>query len=148
MFNLFLFRQAIFHIICYFILGDLSCLLYLFLDSNTTWIRFFIWFLRCDCLRLVLCRGQGCASLRDSSVFFSSTGSYSCLSMSFASCQSLNNSFRRFRIVLIFFFRSIVVFVLRTYFDLFLRRAHLSFFCRFFLHIYYKFVIRGFLSAI
>ena len=86
LFNLFLFRQAIIHIICYFTLNDLWNLLNLFLDSHAAWIGFFIWFLRCTSLRLILCRSQGCASLRDSSVFFSSAGSYSCLFMSFTSC--------------------------------------------------------------
>lgn len=86
LFDLFLFRQAIVHLICYITLSDLWNLQNLFLDSYTAWICFFIYFFRCTSLRLILCRSQGCASLRDSSVFFSCTGSYSCLSMSFTSC--------------------------------------------------------------
>ena len=82
----FLFRQAFAHLVCYFALDDLWNLLELVLDCYTTWICFFIWFLRCTCLSLILCRSQGCASLRDSSGFFSSAGSYSWLLMSFASC--------------------------------------------------------------
>ena len=85
-FDLVLFRQAIVHLICYFTLAHLWSLLNLFLDSYTIWISFFIFFLRWTSLRLILCWSQGCASLRDSSGFFSCTGSYSCLSMSFTSC--------------------------------------------------------------